>query len=264
MIICNNCGAKLADHSKICYACKTVVGPDWKHVSEYDPVGSNFDVMLSGEDSRDVIDYNDKNIKNVLDEDSDKDSNKESNDDKKAERESLEKSMKEFRERYLNELNMSQDEIYKKMDEESGNTELTEEEKLIGDNGWMYILRFKQMKERNSIFTWNWWAFLLGPIWFAYHKMYAWTVALLGIDAVFTVIDTKSIGTILIDIIIAIFANRFLMDHIDALKRKVDMLSNEKREQYITRHGGTSIVATVLIVGIYYLVKFFILKYLSI
>lgn len=264
MIICNNCGAKLADHSKICYACKTVVGPDWKHVSEYDPVGSNFDVMLSGEDSRDVIDYNDKNIKNVLDEDSGKDSNKESNDDKKAERESLEKSMKEFRERYLNELNMSQDEIYKKMDEESGNTELTEEEKLIGDNGWMYILRFKQMKERNSIFTWNWWAFLLGPIWFAYHKMYAWTVALLGIDAVFTVIDTKSIGTILIDIIIAIFANRFLMDHIDALKRKVDMLSNEKREQYITRHGGTSIVATVLIVGIYYLVKFFILKYLSI
>jgi len=241
-----------------------VVGPDWKHVSEYDPVGSNFDVMLSGEDSRDVIDYNDKNIKNVLDEDSDKDSNKESNDDKKAERESLEKSMKEFRERYLNELNMSQDEIYKKMDEESGNTELTEEEKLIGDNGWMYILRFKQMKERNSIFTWNWWAFLLGPIWFAYHKMYAWTVALLGIDAVFTVIDTKSIGTILIDIIIAIFANRFLMDHIDALKRKVDMLSNEKREQYITRHGGTSIAATVLIVGIYYLVKFFILKYLSI
>ena len=264
MIICNNCGAKLADHSKICYACKTVVGPDWKHVSEYDPVGSNFDVMLSGEDSRDVIDYNDKNIKNVLDEDSDKDSNKESNDDKKAERTSLENSMKEFRERYLNELNMSQDEIYKKMDEESGNTELTEEEKLIGDNGWMYILRFKQMKERNSIFTWNWWAFLLGPIWFAYHKMYAWTVALLGIDAVFTVIDTKSIGTILIDIIIAIFANRFLMDHIDALKRKVDMLSNEKREQYITRHGGTSIVATVLIVGIYYLVKFFILKYLSI
>lgn len=57
---------------------------DWKHVSEYDPVGSTLDVMLSGEDSRDIIDYKDKNIKKVLDEDSDKDSNKESNDDKKG------------------------------------------------------------------------------------------------------------------------------------------------------------------------------------
>ena len=59
--------------------------------------------------------------------------------------------MKEFRERYLNELNMSPDEIFKKMDEESGNKELAEEEKLIGENGWMYVLRFKQMKEKNSI-----------------------------------------------------------------------------------------------------------------
>ena len=260
MIICKNCGAKLADHSKICYACKTVVGSDWKHVSEYDPVGSNFDVTLPGENPDDDFEDRDNKINTSLDEES----NKSSDEDKKEERESLENSMKEFRERYLNELNMSPDEIFKKMDEESGNKELAEEEKLIGENGWMYVLRFKQMKEKNSIFSWNWWAFLLGPIWFAYHKMYAWTLALLGIDAVFTVIDPKSIGSFLLDIVIAIFANRFLMDHIDTLKRKVDAMSEDKRERYITRHGGTSMVATVLIIGIYYLAKFLILKYFNI
>ena len=254
MIICKNCGAKLADHSKICYACKAKVEDDWKRVSEYDAIGSNFDVTIKADQDNNFStdsgnEHSTESYNRFSTDSKDNDFSSDPDND-------LPEEMK----KYLDKLNISSDDVFKKMDQESGSPEVTEEEKLIGDGAWMYALRFKKMREKNSIFSWNWWAFLLGPIWFAYHKMYVWTIALLGVDALFTFIDPKAIGSVLIDIVIAIFANRLLMDHVESLKNKADTMSGDKKERYIEKRGGTSMAATVVIIGIYYAAKYYFLR----
>jgi hypothetical protein len=50
------------------------------------------------------------------------------------------------------------------------------------------------------------------------------------------------------------------MDHVESLKNKADTMSGDKKERYIEKRGGTSMAATVVIIGIYYAVKYYFLR----
>lgn len=134
---------------------------------------------------------------------------------------------------------------------------------LIGPKADHYLPIFDGMNEKDHA-SWNWCAFLFGPIWFAYRKLYSWAAitffAQIAVGFIFGFINfsASSVLARLCGLILAaIFAQRANYE----LKKRIDRLilempADEKgRRSYSKTKGGTSVLgligAIVIILAVY-------------
>lgn len=239
MLICKNCGARLADHSKICYACKTPVTPET--VIREDPFAEG-EAAADGEPVANGEKQGPRNI---------------------------------WEERYGKDAENKKDPIadYDWQDEgdlqdllkrlESGEAGLTDEELLIGPGAFGYGEKFKKMREKNRLLGWNWGAFLLGPIWFAYRKMYPMSIVTILMAGFFGLIFRSQLAMIIsliLDVSMALFGDRIYLEHISRLLGKVKKLSKDQKPAFIRRHGGVAIVPVMILFLVYWIFSLAVMR----
>ncbi|MBL4805017.1 MAG: DUF2628 domain-containing protein [Alphaproteobacteria bacterium] len=92
----------------------------------------------------------------------------------------------------------------------------------------------------------NWLALISFPIWAAYRKMYMYFFVYAGIMAAITFFEeyylyTLPAGALLpVYIILAIMSRDLYLHHLVELDKKMDMLRDFKKEEFIKHHGGVS------------------------
>lgn len=129
---------------------------------------------------------------------------------------------------------------------------------LIAKNTEYYIDRFDRMEETGRSNTWNWGAFLVPFCWLAYRKLYLECVAYYlvtnGLNTVITQLLTShgivvNIGWT-IDVVFmfmcGLYGNWLYKAKIGRQVERCLELEPSKREKYIKRHGGTSVIAIII------------------
>lgn len=141
-------------------------------------------------------------------------------------------------------------------------------EKFVGSNYEYFERKWRLAKHDNQKITWNWPAFLFGPAWLAYRKMYLYLGIFIGIVVPETIAEflldvpllfthAVSIG---IAVVLGLFGNYWYERHV---KRNVSRIVAESEpanaDAELQRQGGTSIAAPVI-----FLAAFGIIGYLYI
>ena len=130
--------------------------------------------------------------------------------------------------------------------------------RLIKKNVEFYGPRLSDLDSNNKKVSWNWFAFLVPFVWFAYRKLYLECIAYyLLTNGLHTVINSifvshgieMNVGWT-IDILgmffSGLYGNWLYKNKLDKQVEKCIQLSPEKRDQYIERHGGTSVLAIII------------------
>ncbi|MDR0924996.1 MAG: DUF2628 domain-containing protein [Hungatella sp.] len=133
---------------------------------------------------------------------------------------------------------------------------MTEEQKIlddwsielfVGNNYEYYKNKWRDKPERQSFSSWNWPAFLFPVYWLAYRKMYL-EAFLYVVISLFSVIIPGS--GLIIRILVGIFANSYYRKKGMKIIVQTSGMTAGEAEQYISRHGGTSVLSifvTILI-----------------
>lgn len=119
--------------------------------------------------------------------------------------------------------------------------------RFIGKKTDYYLPRFQQLKSQNKQTSWNWCAFLFAPYWLIYRKMYGYGAAVLGAAAVITLLNIPFISLVGY-IAFGIFANNIYLKHLEEKVRQAKTMSEPFKAQFIAKHAGVNILATVLYV----------------
>lgn len=127
-------------------------------------------------------------------------------------------------------------------------------ELFIGNNSDFYIEKKRIMEEQNRIYSWNWAAFFISPIWFVYRKMYV-----LGIGLMFLNTISPSFIGILISISSGLYANTLYLEHVDKEILKLSELDENSKSEFISKKGGVSIFISIAV-----LILLFIIQYIFI
>jgi len=108
------------------------------------------------------------------------------------------------------------------------------------------------MKGQNIMISWNWCAFLVGPYWFIYRKMYGYGAAILAGIIVLSLINEVLITLMLLSgyIALGVFGNYIYMDHIYKLAEVGRYMTEPYKMKFILKNSGVNSTATTLtIVG---------------
>ena len=145
--------------------------------------------------------------------------------------------------------------------------------RLIKKNVEYYAPRLSDLDSNSKKTSWNWFAFLVPFVWFAYRKLYlecaAYYLITNGLNAVITDILSRH-GMIVnvgwtIDILAMFFSgpygNWLYKCKLDRQVEKCIDMPPEKREQYINRHGGTSVLAIIISFCITIMIAFLLYYY---
>ena len=125
---------------------------------------------------------------------------------------------------------------------------------LIGKNQEYYVPKFSKMKQLNKKMTWNWPAFLVGPMWFMYRKMYHYGLGLLLFNIVFEEIMPLGIS-LAISAVIAAFANYLYMQQLEGHALYMKSAADTARWNIAEEKGGTSAKAVWLIIGVSFVIS---------
>lgn len=121
---------------------------------------------------------------------------------------------------------------------------------FVGEKYAFYARHWGDMQRKNSLQSWNWAAFLLGVLWMAYRKMYAYSALVIG-GVVLEGMVEEALGlpealTTAINIAIAVtlglHGNYLYKLHVEKKTREIVAL-HSKREwamAEVTRQGGTN------------------------
>lgn len=118
---------------------------------------------------------------------------------------------------------------------------------LIGKNTEYYVSRFQQLKWRGKRTSWNWPAFLAGPWWMVYRKLYGWAAGYVLLNLL---LAPEGVG-IITWVISGLFANYIYMQHIENLTADAKKLHGEQRTQFIRRKGGVNVVAVIALFALF-------------
>jgi hypothetical protein len=128
--------------------------------------------------------------------------------------------------------------------QKKANAKPTDEMLYIGDGAFSYVMKFAKLRESKKLVSWNWWAFLIGPAWFIYRKMYLLGAAMLMVDLWVTLFFTNSfyyyMVTIIMDVLMGLFADSIYMNHIERLVEHSKGMSEDEKAEDIRRKGGSS------------------------
>lgn len=246
MLICKKCGAKLADQSKKCYSCGTIVTPET--VTYYDPFAEeakkNEASSMESASSFGPTGNTEAQGPRAAQETQKTQGAQGINLWEQLYGKDAENKKQPTADYDWQDENWQGDAFSNLSDEEKQVLNApTDEQLLIGPGALGYSEKFKRMREKNSVFGWNWGAFLLGPLWFGYRKMYGMAVFTL-IIGFFTNFLSTGLGvavTIVIDVLMGLFGDRIYLEHIAGLTRKAGRLNTGDKTAYIRRHGGVAL-----------------------
>jgi len=125
--------------------------------------------------------------------------------------------------------------------------------RFVGPNVDFYVPKFKEMTLWSKKDSWNWAAFLFGPYWFIYRKMYEIGFAMLAAIFVFSLTPLVSLFVLGGYIVAGIFANYIYMKELERKARKAEIMSEPFKSQYIFSNSGVN-TNTTLITAIGYAV----------
>lgn len=126
---------------------------------------------------------------------------------------------------------------------------------LIGDKKRdFYIARFAEMKQKNKKATWNWCAFLFGPAWMIYRKMYIygglyWLMSIL-------IFDQLGFFDFVISILVGVFGNWLYMICLEKFAVDAKALQEPQKGEFIKKNGGTSATAVFVGMGVVFTLSF--------
>ena len=126
---------------------------------------------------------------------------------------------------------------------------------LIGkEKEAFYVARFAEMKQKNKKVTWNWCAFLFGPAWMIYRKMYVygglyWLMSML-------VFDRLGYLDILVSILAGVFGNWMYMICLEKLAVDAKALQEPNKTEFVKKNGGTSATAVLVGMGVVFTLSF--------
>ena len=136
---------------------------------------------------------------------------------------------------------------------------------LVGKNTEHYIPIFNDLDTTGGI-CWNWCGFFIAPVWFAYRKMYGWSVIAIIAPIVIPFIvgfimaaeyasdsamDLMSrVLSLGIAIVFGGVANRAYRKRIYRLAKEIPAEENARAE-YIKRKGGVNVAAMIIVLVIY-------------
>ena len=128
-------------------------------------------------------------------------------------------------------------------------------EALIGaEKRDFYINRFAEMKQKNKKATWNWCAFLFGPAWMIYRKMYVYG----GLYWLMSILVFNKLGylDLLVSILAGVFGNWMYMICVEKLAVDAKALQEPHKSEFIQKNGGTSATAVFVGMGVVFTLSF--------
>lgn len=128
-------------------------------------------------------------------------------------------------------------------------------EALIGaEKRDFYINRFAEMKQKNKKSTWNWCAFLFGPAWMIYRKMYVYG----GLYWLMNILVFDKLGYLhlLVSILAGVFGNWMYMICVEKLAVDAKALQEPHKSEFIKKNGGTSATAVFVGMGVVFTLSF--------
>ncbi|MBE6887329.1 MAG: DUF2628 domain-containing protein [Ruminococcaceae bacterium] len=114
---------------------------------------------------------------------------------------------------------------------------------LIRKNKEYYIPVFHKLKSEGKYVSWNWPAFLAGPFWMVYRKLYLWAA---GFMLVSLLLMIEGAG-ILLHVLAGLFGNYIYMKQIDDLTAQSKILSSNEQAEFVRKKGGVNTVAVIVI-----------------
>lgn len=128
-------------------------------------------------------------------------------------------------------------------------------EALIGaEKRDFYINRFAEMKQKNKKTSWNWCAFLFGPAWMIYRKMYIYG----GLYWLMSILVFNKLGyfDFIISILAGVFGNWLYMICVEKLAVDAKALQEPQKTEFIKNNGGTSATAVLVGMGVMFTLSF--------
>lgn len=111
---------------------------------------------------------------------------------------------------------------------------------FLGKNQMYYIESFIKMQINNSQSSWNWCSALFGGFWFAYRKMYKYSIIYFAVSLFLGSIPViGSIFGIALWICSGIFGNHFYKKQVENELKFAKHMEEPYRAEYISRKGGT-------------------------
>lgn len=118
-----------------------------------------------------------------------------------------------------------------------------------------YVDQFIRLKSGRKI-SWNWMAFLLGPLWCMYRKLYALGILHLIIVWGFSILKLSIYATLIFSAVFAMFANLFYLKIIEERLQEKQKLEEVDRVNFQTRNGGTTFVAPAILGAVIFIYGF--------
>lgn len=130
---------------------------------------------------------------------------------------------------------------------------------FIGKKHDYFLGKWEQAQRNNRTMSWNWPAFLIGPVWLAYRKMYAYTWMVIGFIVLESVVEyaldlPSQVGSgvgIAIGVVLGMHGNHLYKLHVH---KKVKEITTTARtdlvDDQLRRRGGTSVPAVFAYIGI--------------
>ncbi len=119
---------------------------------------------------------------------------------------------------------------------------------MIGESREYYSQKFMEMRRDNNIPTWNWAAFLAGPFWLFYRKMYIIGGGALLLGVILSLINSAFTYMLFAGIFVAlgILGNYLYMDHLERELKKANSEVEPARSAHIGQYTGVNMPAAVL------------------
>lgn len=125
---------------------------------------------------------------------------------------------------------------------------------FVGEKGYVYYSKFKEMEVSNKKITFNWCSFLFGGCWFVYRKMWLPSIVYIILSMTISFLDAygyivnevTGVLEIVLWVLSGIFGNLIYMKHVNRHVAKAKNLDEDQKFYYFKRNGGTSVLFVVL------------------
>jgi len=127
-----------------------------------------------------------------------------------------------------------------------------DEAEFIQINQVTYTNAFAYMRANDTMASWNWSSFLLGPFWFAYRKMYATAGVYLGISLLTSFLPMAVFIALLaiLRICSGVLGNNFYMGYVEDEVKLIKGVDREERTAHIFNKGSTGVYGVGIMLAI--------------
>lgn len=123
------------------------------------------------------------------------------------------------------------------------------EREYIGVREDEYLDKFSRLRSRNSSIGWNWCAFLFGPFWFLYRKLYQWAAAFWLAPVVVRLVLPDSMNwlvTVAGWVLGGLLGDSLYMRQIEKNVNIGSQLPEPLRQQHISKNSGVNLPAVIV------------------